>query len=464
MQIELRISGRHLEELHKALFREDGFESVAIALCGRMSGAKHFLLVHEIHHVPQDAYMERSALTARWKTEFMVPLLERAQDEHLGILKIHSHPGGHDQFSALDDKSDAALFPSVHGWTDDNLPHASAIMLPGKKLIARAWHHDGSVSPISKITVAGEDIQIMRPENTENAPEFARRHTQAFGQKTTMLLRDMAVAVVGCSGTGSLVVEQLTRLGVGKLVLIDPDKVEEKNLNRIINAKMQDAREGRLKVEVLRQAIESIGLDTRVVVFPVNIAESVDALRAIAECDLVFGCTDGAEGRHLLNKLATFYLLPYIDLGVRLDADGNGGVEQVCGSVHYLQPGESTLLSRKMISMAQVESESLKRTNPSEYEARRSEGYIHGVAEDQPAVISINMLFAALAVNEFLARLHPFRDSGNTEFAKSCMSLTQGEFYTDAEEWPCNVYKRFVGRGDMVPFMQMPAFSNRKTS
>ena len=46
----------------------------------------------------------------------------------------------------------------------------------------------------------------------------------------------MSIAVVGCSGTGSPVIEQLARLGVGRLVLVDPDRVEEKNLNRIVNA------------------------------------------------------------------------------------------------------------------------------------------------------------------------------------------------------------------------------------
>jgi|CXWL01.1.fsa_nt_gi uncharacterized UPF0146 family protein len=462
--VELKISGKHLEELHTSLFQGDGFESVSIALCGRMNSTKHTLLVHELYPVPQDSYTERSALTAGWKTDFMIPLLERAQSEHLAILKIHNHPSGYEQFSKLDDESDRALFPSVHGWTDDGYPHVSAIMLPNKKLIARAWHDDGSTTPVNRIVVVGENVETSSVESTETTPEFTRRHAQIFGKATTMLLRNMAVAVVGCSGTGSIVIEQLARLGIGKLVLIDPDRVEEKNLNRIVNAKKQDVLDNRLKVEMLRQAVHSMGLDTEVAVYPVNIAESVEALKAIAECDFVFGCMDGAEGRFLLNKLATFYLLPYIDLGIRIDADGNGGVDQVCGSVHYLQPGMSTLISRKMIQMKQVEAEALRRTNPSEYESRRKEGYIHGVAEDRPAVISVNMLFAALAVNEFLARLHSFRDEGNHGFAKTCMSLTQGEFYTEAEDWSCEIFKKYIGRGDMSPFLNMPTFTAGKAA
>jgi len=461
MQTELRITGKQLDELHSLLFHDDGLESVAIVLCGRIVGAKHILLVHEIYPVPPDAYTNRSEVRAGWKTEFMVPLLEKAQAKHLGILKIHSHPTGYPHFSEFDDASDTTLFPSIHGWTDDGLPHASAVMLPGKKLFARSWLHDGSTNPINKIVVVGENVEISNLANLqEEAPEFTKRHAQIFGKATTMLLRKMTVAVVGCSGTGSIVIEQLARLGIGKLILVDPDRVEDKNLNRIVNSTKQNSLDKQLKIEVLREAIKSMGLETEVVAFPVNIAESMESLKAIAECDFVFGCMDGAEGRYLLNRLATFYLLPYIDLGVRIDADGHGGVNQVCGSVHYLQPGASTLISRRMITMDQVNAESLKRTNPAEYESRRKDGYIHGVAEDRPAVISLNMLFSALAVNEFLARLHPFRDVGNAGFAKTCVSLTQGEFYNETDDWPCEIFKKYVGRGDMLPFLNMPAFSS----
>lgn len=46
---------------------------------------------------------------------------------------------------------------------------------------------------------------------------------------------------IGNSGTGSIVVEQLGRLGVGEFVFVDPDAIEAKNLNRILNATSEDA-------------------------------------------------------------------------------------------------------------------------------------------------------------------------------------------------------------------------------
>lgn len=55
---------------------------------------------------------------------------------------------------------------------------------------------------------------------------------------------------------------------------------------------------------------------------------------------------DGAEGRHILSRLCTFYCLPYFGVGVKLEADGMGGMTQICGGINYLQPDGSSLLSR----------------------------------------------------------------------------------------------------------------------
>jgi hypothetical protein len=168
---------------------------------------------------------------------------------------------------------------------------------------------------------------------------------------------------------------------------------------------------------------------------------------------------DGAEGRHALNRLSAFYLVPYIDVGVRLDADRRGGIDQVCGSVHYLQPDGSTLLDRQVYTMEDVRAEGMRRTSPEMYERQIKEGYIKGVAVDRPAVISVNMLLASLAVNELLARIHPYRLDANAEFALQTVSLSQGEYYKDVDMNPGQMFARHVGRGDTKLLLEMPELS-----
>jgi hypothetical protein len=460
MKTYLRMTGRQHAQLQRHLFPGDGYEAAAVLLCGRATrAAAQALVVREVMEIPYAQCPVREPDRLTWRTDVLRPLIAKAAKEHLAVVKVHSHPGGFARFSRTDDLADREFLASVHGWTDDGLPHGSMIMLPGGRCFGRVAMCDGVFKPVDLVTVVGDDLKLWwHDEVSETSPEFTRRHAQAFGAGTTNTLRRLRMAVIGVSGTGSLVTEFLARLGVGGLVLVDPERIEEKNLNRIVNSGIDDARVGRLKVDVAAEAIARMGLGTEVTAHHENLANA-EVIRAVSDCDLVVGCMDGAQGRHLLNRLAVFYLLPYLDVGVRLDADGHGGINQICGSVHYLQPDGSSLLSRGVVTLEEVRAEGLLRSNPEEYKRQALEGYIKGVRVDRPAVVTVNALYASLAVNELLARIHGYRDDGNGDFARNTCSLTQNRFESAPDGEPCPVLARHVGRGDVTPLLNMPELS-----
>ena len=454
----LSMTGDQHTELKAHLFPGDGCEAVAIALCAHRYGAeRHRLLVRRLAPIPYDACSVRTPKRVTWSTEVLPPLLEEADRHGLAVVKIHGHrlPS---TFSVVDDRADRDLFPSIHAWTDGGR-HGSAIMFGDGRMIGRLVDDRGRFHPLASVNVVSDDLSFW-PSATLAAtvPEFARRVAQTFGAGTYDRLRRLRIAVVGCSGTGSPLIEQLARNCVGALVLVDPDCVEEKNLNRILNATMEDARIARLKVDVAARAIRAMGLGTVVETHPTSLFDP-NTVRAVAGCDVVFGCMDSIDGRHLLNKLATFYLLPYFDLGVKLEADGRGGVDQVCGTVHYLQPGGSSLLSRHVYTMDQVRTAGLYRTDPAAYRAQLDDGYIRGVQEDRPAVVQLNSLLASLAVNEFLARLHPYRADPNAEYAVHRLSISHGIYEHEDDGEPCPVLARHVGRGDVSPLLDWAELS-----
>jgi hypothetical protein len=267
------------------------------------------------------------------------------------------------------------------------------------------------------------------------------------------------VVVIGCSGTGRITIEQLTRLGVGKLILVDPDLIEYKNLNRILNSKEEDAINKRAKVDVLKAAITSFGFNTEVEIYQTLVQEDPKLIAAIIASDFVFGCVDSIEGRSIANSLATFYLLPYIDMGVKLVSDKKGGIDEISGSVHYLQPGKSSLLSRGVYTIEQLSSEELKRTNPTMYAEQRKRGYVVNMDVDSPAVISINMQVSSLAVLEFLARIHPYRYDPNKRFAQTDISISEWEIWHLDEGAPDKYLAKFAGRGSMQPFLNLSSLS-----
>jgi molybdopterin/thiamine biosynthesis adenylyltransferase len=459
MRIKLRLTETDHAKLQNHLLPGDGLEAVAVVLCGRRkSDSHHCLTVRSVFPIPYDECKVRTPDRVTWSTQRLIPLLEEAARYDLAILKVHSHPGGYPQFSSTDDESDSDLFNSVFGWTDSEYPHASAVMLPDGRMFGRAILRDGTFQQLDSILVPGNDLRFWIPEGGGTLPSFTQRHAQLFGSGTTRRLREMAVAVVGCSGTGSPLIEQLARLGVGRLVLVDPDRVEEKNLNRIVNATREDAYLKRPKVEAMARAIAAMGFATDLEIIPENLA-TPRAVKSVAECDVVFGCMDGVEGRHLLNRLAAFYVLPYFDVGVRLEADGHGGIDEASGAVFYIRPDGSTLQDRSVYDFEQLRAAGLRRTDPKAYREQLKAGYIRGVNEDRPAVISINMQIASTAVNEFLARLHPYRWDDNADFATVRTSFIQGANYLEPDGAASGMFFRHIGKGDVRPLLSMPELS-----
>jgi hypothetical protein len=201
-------------------------------------------------------------------------------------------------------------------------------------------------------------------------------------------------------------------------------------------------------------------LDQNIEILPIyGSLEDPEVIREVSVCDVVFGCMDTVDGRALLNRLATFYSLPYIDIGVRLDADGKGSVDQICGAIHYFQPGRSSFFTRNVFSSDDVFAAAMKRNDPKEYKKRLKQKYIRGVREDRPAVMPLNMIFAGLGVMELFARIHPYRDESNAEYATQIFGLSQGIYHREPEAEDCPSLVRYVGRGDCVPLLDMPDFT-----
>lgn len=466
MQYQLSISGIHYEKIKSHLYPGDNLEAVAVALCGRLDNKEiHKLVVNELILIPYNE-CNRTPDFVSWKTDRLTPMLEKATKHNYAILKIHSHPGGYEQFSSLDDDSDSRLFSSIFGWFDSDLPHASSIMLPDGKIFGRVFFPNLRTNEINKVSIAGDTINVWHYSMHEAGDvEVGKRTAQAFGEGTFNLLKNLKIGVVGCSGTGSPVIEQLTRLGVGNLILADPDKVELKNLNRILNTKRSDVKQERYKADVLTECIKAFDLGTRVKAFTKNIFDDQQILRALAECDILFGCVDSIDGRDLINRLSVYYIIPYFDLGIKLEANGVGGISKIVGTVNYIQPGKSSLMSRGLYDSEDLKAAGLYRMYPDQFPDLVKNSYIKNLNINRPAVISVNMMIASYAVNEFLNRIHPYKVDPCGEFAQSVIDLTEGCFIHQSEERlkEDSFLKAKVGLGDRKIFLDLVELQNNQS-
>lgn len=125
------------------------------------------------------------------------------------------------------------------------------------------------------------------------------------------------IAVCGLGGLGSNVAISLARAGVGKLILIDFDKVNISNLHRQQYAVSQL---GMYKTDEMKQTLSEIAPYCEIVTHTEKITE--DNLSLIADCDIVCECFDNAECKAMLvNGVTEQYPDKYI-----ISASGMSGL------------------------------------------------------------------------------------------------------------------------------------------
>jgi molybdopterin/thiamine biosynthesis adenylyltransferase len=128
-------------------------------------------------------------------------------------------------------------------------------------------------------------------------------------------LARLRIGIVGLGSVGALVAESLARMGCTRFTLIDFDRVEEQNLDRLVIATVADI--GRLKVDVAEQRIRRVATAEQVEIhaIPFSVAED-EGYRAALDCDVIFSCVDRPRARHILNHFAYAHLVPVIDGGI----------------------------------------------------------------------------------------------------------------------------------------------------
>lgn len=446
----LALTERRHEAVFKRLFPGDGLEAAAVLLCNQGTGKQYQrLIVSDVLCLPH-RLSERKERFVSWPFGDYLPPDKISDIDRRGqsIVTIHSHPNGYARFSEIDDRNDRELFASVYNWFDDSRPNGSAIMLPDGTVKARTVDAYGNFSDIPTVSVIGDDIRIWKSGKQKKQTAYHSKMSQTFGQGTLDLLRTMRVGVVGCSGTGSIIIELLVRNCVKELVIVDNDILEEKNLNRIVNGTMDDAGKKQSKVLSLKRAIQKIGMETNVEAYQ-SLTDSPEVVEALVDCDVIFGCVDSAFGRYHLDCLASAYLIPYFDVGVHLEADGKGSITAADAVSHYIHPEGESLLSRGAYTMEQVTAENWRRKDPAYYQEQRVAGYLAVVGEEQPAVMSINMQAACMAFNDFMARIHAYRFDDNREFGTQRFRLVHGSYENDTDaSGPHPLLKRYIGTGD----------------
>lgn len=454
MTATLVLSGDIEAELIASL--ADPLESAGVLLAREVStpfGTK--LLARSMHWVPEDAYIERSPHHMLIAATGYVAALSFAEVDSSVPVWFHTHPG--EGASSLPspwdhqvDRDIAEPFRVRSG----SETYATLILAPS----SARYSFSGTIQrsgrepcPINRLWVSGERWRLRHAETVDRSipdPAFDR-NVRAFGPEIQAVLGDLRVAIVGAGGTGSAVAEQLVRLGVRRLLLVDADYLSESNVTRVYGSTPADV--GRSKVEVLRDHLVRIAPDIQCEVIA-KMGTFQSAVRAMSAADVVFGCTDDNAGRLALSRLSTFFLLPVIDIGVLLSSDAGGFLKGIDGRITTLTPGAACLVCRNRVDVARASAE-LK--TPDERRRLADEGYAPALGQIEPAVVAFTTAVAAGAINELLDRLIGYGPADRP--TETLLRMHEREISTNRAEPRDHHYCHRVqgkwGAGDEEPYL-----------
>lgn len=148
-----------------------------------------------------------------------------------------------------------------------------------------------------------------------------------FGPEGQSKLLNSGVLLVGAGGLGSPAAFYLAAAGVGRIGLLDGDRVEASNLQRQILHGIADL--GRPKAESGRDKLLHLNPYLRIEAIAERLTEE-NAFELIAEYDLVLDCTDNFKTRFILNDVCLRLNRPFV----------YGGVLAYTGQLMFVMPGK----------------------------------------------------------------------------------------------------------------------------
>lgn len=446
----LAITAQLWVELTAALEDDDERAAVlAVRVVSTLEGT--VLLGRTLAWAPDNCYLDRSNDGLSLTSHGWVPAARASVADGSLPVFVHTHPRGRGAFSHKDDLVDQRLAESMPHLGSAG-PYVSVLVSGSAdqaNIIARSCTIDGFVE-VPKVRVVGDslDLRIWGGDDASTFTSVFDRQIRVFGSDGQQTLRALHVGVVGAGGTGSAVCEQLARLGVGTVTLIDDDVVTHPTPTRGYGTTMADL--GRPKATVVAESMESIGLGTRFIPIVASIADP-GARSALANADVVFSCVDGHGGRLVLNRWAYAHLAPVVDIAI-LVTSADGRVAGIDGRVTWLSPGAACLLCRGRLDASLAYAEML---NPEERRRLAGEGYVKEAETVQPAIVTLTSLMASLATTELIHRLFSLGDSLPTEILARLsqrelrlnrVPARPGCFCTSAD---------FLGRGTESPHLDL---------
>lgn len=457
-EFTIKITEQDYTRCRDAVFKDLPSESATFLLAGRkVLGTSTELIVRRVVEIPKSEYRIQNNLHLDISPRAINGLISLCEQNNLGVILCHSHPND-SPYSPSDDHGEKRIAESI--WKNiPNAPVGSLLISPGD-VRARIWLPPACHRPVSSVTIIGRHINTLLLHSSLcrqcDQSDIYDRQILAFGSAGQKIISGSKVAIVGLGGTGSPTAEQLVRMGVKNFILIDPDVLAPSNITRVYGSLYVDVYKRLLqayrprkkkipKVDLIARHLKNINPAVQMQTFRDSVVKTA-VVRSLLDRDVIFCCTDEHWGRSVVNQLSHQYLIPVIDMGVRIDAKQNK-IRGAAGSVHILRPDKPCLWCYEFLSAERIMLEGLPKQ---ERKNRLREGYAQNIDSAAPSVISLTSTVASHAVTAFLQLMTDFMGPAG-DIARLNHNIMEGTISRGISDIKGNcICKKVRGYGDLL--------------
>lgn len=387
--VDIRIAGSLFDEVLGHVEDFERGEEGGFLLCGLNRGPDRDVLLARVWRPIPESELERGrdGSVLSWSAKFNSEILQLAIDLDCSPVLVHSHGGGPAVFSPDDKVKERQLFGAVSRLVE---PYPTGSLLLGGGAAAGSFWLDGQNDLVfRRLVVIREALETWHPVDAvqERIPRRRLdRQSVAIGPASDAKLAEATVAVIGISGGGSHVIQQLAHQGVGSMIGIDDQIIDDTNLGRLVGATRADV-DRTSKVELARRLtrgidpeINFVGVEER---FP-----SRATIAALKDADVVVACLDRFDARANVNAFCRRHLIPLVDIGIAIRSSGER-LASADGQISVSLPG-SPCQRCWFLTDAVLEAE--RRDRPPGYDNNPD-------APGDPQVVSMNGVLASEACN-----------------------------------------------------------------
>jgi molybdopterin-synthase adenylyltransferase len=359
------MSGTVAGALRAHLVRTDGQEDLCFATWRPSTGRRRrtALVIETV--LPREGERHVHG-NASFEMSYALRAAKFAAQRGEGIAFVHAHPEdrGWQRLNDTDRRAEASIANLAREVT--GLPLVGMTLATGdSSWSSRVWDTGrgrgvGHTS-CESVRVIGGSLKVSFNDELRPLPvpqSTQGRTIHAWGEQVQASLARLRVLVAGAGSVGLYVVESLARTGIEDVAVMDFDRVEFVNLDRLHAATPLDALLRRPKVDVARRILRqaTTAANPQHQLFEESVCEPA-GLAALLDFDVIFSCVDRPWPRHVLNTIAYADLIPVVDGGLRLDPLPGGGLRNAVWRSQVVTDGRPCLVCIGQYDPAHVQLE-----------------------------------------------------------------------------------------------------------